>query len=136
MLVVARKAWAHRALPDFEWLKAPPPDFDFLDFDEADRLVKAASDQLRVMLVVALKTGMRHGELLALRWQDVDLVAGRITVRQNVVRGVIGTPKSGKPREIALGNDVRDALKAHRHLHGPLVFCNMAGKMLTRLWRQ
>jgi integrase len=131
MLVVARKRGLIEYVPDFEWLKAPQPDFDFLDFDEADRLVKASEGQLRTMLMVALKTGMRHGELLALRWQDVDLVAGRITVRQNVVRGVIGTPKSGKPREIALGNDVRDALKAHRHLRGPLVFCNIDGKMLT-----
>ncbi len=131
MLVVARKRGLIEYVPDFEWLKVPQPDFDFLDFDEAERLVKAAEGQLRTMLLVALKTGMRHGELLALRWQDVDLVAGRITVRQNVVRGVIGTPKSGKPREIALGNDVRDALKAHRHLRGPLVFFNLDGKMLT-----
>lgn len=131
MLVVARKRGLIEYVPDFEWLKAPQPDFDFLDFDEAERLVKAAEGQLRTMLMVALKTGMRHGELLALRWQDVDLVAGRVTVRQNVVRGVIGTPKSGKPREIALGNDVRDALKAHRHLRGRLVFCNLDGKMLT-----
>jgi integrase len=52
-------------------------------------------------------------------------------VRQNVVRGIVGTPKSGKPREIALGDDVRAALKAHRHLRGPLVFCAMDGKLLT-----
>ena len=131
MLVVARKRGLIEYVPELERLKAPQPDFDFLDFDEADRLLGAAEGQLRTMLLVALKTGMRHGELLALRWQDVDLVAGRITVRQNVVRGIIGTPKSGKPREIALGDDVRAALKAHRHLRGPLVFCAMDGKMLT-----
>ena len=83
------------------------------------------------MILVGLRTGMRHGEILALRWLDVDLVAGRIMVRQNVVRGIVGTPKSGKPPEIALGDDVRAALKAHRRLRGPLVFCNMGGKMLT-----
>src|SRR5262249_17617511 len=131
MLVVARKRGLIDFVPDFEWLRSPLPEFDFLDFEEAKRLVDAAEGQLRTMLLVALKTGMRHGELLALRWQDVDLVAGRIVVRQNVVRGVIGTPKSGKPREIPLGDDVRKALKDHRHLRGPLVFCNMDGKMLT-----
>ena len=47
------------------------------------------------------------------------------------MRGKIGTPKSGKPREIPLGDDVRAALKAHRHLRGPLVFCDMSGKMLS-----
>ena len=84
---------------------------------------------------------MRHGELIALRWEDVDLVAGRIIVRQNCVGGVIGTPKSGKPREIPLGEEVRAALKKHRHLRGPLVFCELGGRMLkvseTRhpMWR-
>lgn len=54
---------------------------------------------------------------------------------------LIGTPKSGKPREIPLGIEVRTALKEHRHLHGPLVFCSMSGGLLgvvdTRLplWR-
>lgn len=131
MLVVARKRGLIDRVPDFEWLHAPLPEFDFLDFDEAKRLVSAADGQLRTMILTALRTGLRHGELLALRWQDVDLVAGRITVRQNVVRGVIGTPKSGKPREIPLGEEVLAALKSHRHLRGPFVFCNMAGKMLT-----
>ena len=131
MLVVARKRGLIATVPDFEWLPVRPSDFDFLDFDEGQRLIDAATGQLKTMIIVALKTGMRHGELLALRWQDVDLVAGRIMVRQNVVRGVIGTPKSGKAREIAMGNRARAALKEHRHLRGPYVFCNMAGKMLT-----
>ena len=38
------------------------------------------------MVLVALRTGMRMSELIALRWQDVDLVAGKITVRQNAVK--------------------------------------------------
>jgi integrase len=131
MLVVARKRGLIDFVPDFEWLRAPLGEFDFLSFDEAQRLIDAAEGQLRTMIIVALKTGMRHGELLALRWQDVDLVAGRFIVRQNVVRGVIGTPKSGKPREIPMSEEARSALKAHRHLRGPYVFCNMDGKMLT-----
>jgi integrase len=83
------------------------------------------------MILTALRTGMRH----------VDLVTGRITVRQNVVNGRIGTPKWGKPREIPLGIEVRTALKEHRHLRGALVFCDMSGELLgtvdTRLplWR-
>ena len=52
-----------------------------------------------------------------------------------------GATKSGKPREIPLGIEVRTALKEHRHLRGPLVFCDMNGELLgtvdTRLplWR-
>ena len=132
MLVVARKRGLIDRVPEVEWLKAERPEFDFLDFEEADRLVAAAEEKWRTMILVALRTGMRQGELLALRWQDVDLVAGRITVRQNAVRGQIGTPKSGKPREIALGDEVRAAFKKHRHLRGPLVFCDAGGAMLTK----
>jgi integrase len=131
MLVVARKRRLIDFVPDFEWLRCPLGEFEFLTYDEANRLIAAADGQLRTMIIVALKTGMRHGELLALRWQDVDLVAGRIVIRQNVVRGVIGTPKSGKPREIPMSDEARAALQAHRHLRGPYVFCKMDGKMLT-----
>lgn len=141
MLVVARKRGLIEFVPDVEWLKREHTDFDFLDFDEAKRLLDAAPGEWRTMILVALRTGMRHGELIGLRWEDVDLVAGRVVVRQNVVNGKVGTPKSGKPREIPLGIEVRTALKEHRHLRGPLVFCHMSGALLgvvdTRLplWR-
>ncbi len=141
MLVVARKRGLIAFVPDVEWLKSERPEFDFLDFNEAERLLAAAHGEWRTMILTALRTGMRHGELIGLRWEDVDLVAGRIVVRQNVVNGKIGTPKSGKPREIPLGIEVRTALKEHRHLRGPLVFCDMNGELLgtvdTRLplWR-
>lgn len=48
------------------------------------------------MIVVALRTGLRLGELMALRWDDLDLVRSRMLVKRSVTRGVIGTPKSGK----------------------------------------
>jgi integrase len=62
--------------PAFPWLKAPDPAFDFLEFE------------------VALRTGMRQGEILALRWEDVDLVKGQLSVRRSVTREIITTPKS------------------------------------------
>lgn len=142
MLVVARKRGLIETVPDVEWLKREHVDFDFPDFNEAERLLAAApAGEWRTMILTALRTGMRHGELIGLRWEDVDLVAGRITVRQNVANGKIGTPKSGKPREIPLGIEVRTALKELRHLRGPLVFCNLSGELYgtvdTRLplWR-
>ena len=46
------------------------------------------------MYMTAAMTGMRQGELLALRWLDVDWVARRIRVRLDFVRGRTGTPKS------------------------------------------
>ena len=46
------------------------------------------------MYLTAAMTGMRQGELLALRWRDVDWTARRVRVRRNFVRGEFGTPKS------------------------------------------
>lgn len=71
------------------------------------------------------------GELLGLRWEDVDLSAGRINVRQSYVQGVFGLPKSGKSREIPLGDEVIEALRTHRHERGSLVFCDTGGNVLT-----
>ena len=93
------------------------------------------------MIVVALKTGMRQGELLALKWDDIDLTAGRLVVSRNLSRGELTTPKNGKSREIPLGDDVSAALKHHRRLRGGVVFCKTDGAILTKgetkhpLWR-
>jgi integrase len=119
-------------VPAVQWLRVPEQDFRFLDFDEAQRLVAAAQGADRTMVVVALNTGMRLGEMLALRWSDIDLKAGRLVVRRAVARGIVGTPKSGRSREIPLNDTVTRALEQHRHLRGPLVFCTDDGRMLTK----
>ena len=87
MLVIARKRGLSAVVPEIDWLKVPAQEFDFLDFEEAKRLLAALDEGWHTMVLVALRTGMRMGELIALRWQDVDLVAGKITVCQNAVKG-------------------------------------------------
>lgn len=58
----------------------------------------------RRMTVVALSTGLRRGELLGLRWQDVELLEKRLDVRQAFVRGEMTTPKSrAGRRSVSLG---------------------------------
>ena len=58
----------------------------------------------RRMTVVALSTGLRRGELLGLRWQDVDLLDRRLTVAQQFVRQELTSPKSRAGRRtIPLG---------------------------------
>lgn len=128
LLVVARKRGLLSSVPEFEWLRLPATEFDFLSFEEAPRLVQAARGEWRTMIALALRTGLRRGELLALRWQDLDLDAGRLVVRQNIVQGHIGTPKSGKPREIPLSAETIAMLRAHRHERSALVFCTPQGR--------
>ena len=56
-----------------------------LNPEEARRLLKAArGDRLEALFLVALTCGLRQGELLALRWEDVDLGAPKITVRRQL----------------------------------------------------
>ena len=75
-----------------------------------------AGSDLEMPVVLALGTGMRRGEVLGLRWQDVDLDAGTARVTQTIqTDGSIGTPKTHRSeRPVSLPPFVFAALKAHR----------------------
>jgi integrase len=64
LLEIARKRELIAGVPDMEWLRSPKPEFDFLTFEEAERLVAAGRDEWQTMILVALRTGLRQGELL------------------------------------------------------------------------
>ena len=132
-LLTTAQEWSRlEAVPRIRWLRTPEPEFRFLSFEETERLIARADETWRPMIVLALRTGLRLGELLALRWVDVDLRAGRIVVRQSRTRGVTTIPKGGRKREVPLSDEALATLKAHRHLRGELVFCTAEGKPLTK----
>ena len=59
-------------------------------------------------------TGMRRGEVVALRWQDIDWHVRLIRVRQNFTRGQFGTPKSRRSsRAVPLAPRLADELREH-----------------------
>ena len=63
--------------------------------DEIKRIVEAASGRWRPLLLTAIFTGLRASELRGLRWQDIDLKAGKLHVRQRADRfNRIGPPKT------------------------------------------
>jgi integrase len=110
-------------------------DIRFLEVEELEALLAAtpADDRgmtERVLYLTAAMTGLRRGELLALRWQDIDWTAGVGRVRRNYTRGQFGTPKSRRSsRAVPLAQRVRDELELHHqrtHFHEPadLVFCH------------
>ena len=74
--------------------------------------------------------GLRQGELLALRWRDVDWFAQRIRVRQNYVRGEFGMPKSRRSiRSVPMADEVGAELerlfqRSHHQHDGDLVFAH------------
>jgi len=71
---------------------------------EADEGERAWWRHSRRLVAVALGTALRRGELLALRWRDVEMLDGRLTVREALVRGEFQAPKSrASRRTIDLG---------------------------------
>jgi len=118
--------------PKIKWLKVPESDFDFLDFGESENFLAAGEAGWLAMIAAGMKAGLRQGEMLALRWRDVDFTAAKINVRQNVVRGNKGTPKGHESRSIPMSPVLASILGDHRHHRGELVFCNKDGTMLTK----
>jgi integrase len=97
--------------------------------EESERCWFAAA---RRMTVVALSTGLRRGELLGLRWIDVQLLERRLSVSQSFVRGEMTTPKSRAGRRtLRLGTVAAAALEEqyqgsmHRAPES-VVFCHPA----------
>lgn len=68
---------------------------------EEARLLDALPQWLRPLAIVALQTGMRKGELLALRWNDVDFATSTIVIRE---------AKSGEGRRLPMSNEARRVL--------------------------
>lgn len=66
----------------------------------------------RALYLTAAMTGLRQGELVALRWQDVDWSAGVVRVRRSFSRGQLGTPKSRRSsRSVPLADRVAAELE-------------------------
>lgn len=117
-------------------------------------LTKAEKDTYNPLWLLLLTTGLRRGEALGLRWRDLDLDAGRLSVRQSVVilagkkgekaRPVIQEPKSkAAKRTIDLDPATVAALRAHKDRQAfarkkatvwhdtDLVFCTGSGGILN-----
>ena len=80
-------------------------------------LASVSGDRLEPLYVLAIATGMRQGELLGLRWQDVDLESGTVTVRHTLQRGsrTLGEPKTeSAKRTLRLATSAAEALGEHR----------------------
>ena len=77
-----------------------------------------AGDRLEALYVVAISAGLRQGELLGLRWEDLDLDAGVLQVRRTLSETrdgrVFEPPKSGKGRSVRLTRRAVTALRSHR----------------------
>lgn len=104
--------------------------------DDFAKLLRQLSEPHRTITSLIAATGLRIGELLALRWSSLNLEVGALTVRESVFEGKFQAPKTQRAlRTIPLGPHAVKALKEHRarvarNTDDDLVFGNRKGDPL------
>lgn len=107
---------------------------DVLRPEEVLAFVRAAdSEQDAAIFHAAAFAGLRMGELLALRWRDVDFTRRTIHVRENWTQGETTTPKGGTERAVPMAEEVAERLarlgqREHFTADEDLVFCTARGQ--------
>ena len=84
------------------FLKQSGPRERILSYDEEEKLLESSTDHLKPILITALQTGMRYGEILSLTWEDVDLEREYIHIKES---------KSGKGRNIPINETLKKVLQ-------------------------
>ena len=82
---------------------------------EIQKLLPQLSEPCRTVVTLAVQTGLRIGEILALRWKRVDMLHGTIEVSETFSDGHFGSPKTRSSRRvIPVSDSLLETLKAHR----------------------
>ena len=86
--------------------------------NEINTLLNNADEWMHTFLTVAFFTGMRTGELIGLKWEDIDYTTNKIHVSRSISQGREGSTKTGKMRIIDMLNPVKIALQKEYHENG------------------
>jgi len=114
----------------------PAAGIDVLSVEEVHALVRhAADEQDAAVFLTAALSGLRMGELIALRWRDVDFDGSSIRVSASFTGGELSTPKSHRGRVVPMAPDVARALarlsqRDERTGEDDLVFAGAAGSFM------
>jgi len=90
-----------------------------LDAGQTVTLIEALRDtQFHIPALIAVTTGLRRGEVLALRWKHLDVDSGMLTVMESLEQTKMGLrfkePKSSKLRQVAMPVFLADVIRTHR----------------------
>ena len=109
-----------RTVRKVKMLKEPPGRLRYLTPEEANRLIRECKNPaLQAIVTLAVNTGMRRGEILGLKWDNVDLRNGYLLVEDS---------KNGDRREVPINGAVRDVLsKIIRRINSTYVFSDERG---------
>jgi len=92
----------------------------YLEKEEIGRLIQACPEHLKPIVTVALFTGMRKGEILNMKWSDIDFARGIITLFHT---------KNGEKREVVMNDVVYATLMGVKKTpDSSFVFCNKKGR--------
>jgi integrase len=117
------------APPRIKWLKCPTPKTDYLSSDECQLLLSHADGVVYEMILTALRTGMRQGELRGLQWSSIDWQNRNLAVRHSrydYTKELV-SPKSNRERHIPMDTDIYDVLYRRKRNSG-YVFTDAAGE--------
>jgi len=100
-------------------IKMPPKglskEVTILIAEDFKKLSQNLNEPYRTMVTIAVLTGLRIGELLALRWRVIDFEKGTLRVAESVFQGSFQKPKSERSvRTIPLGSLACESLRKHR----------------------
>lgn len=115
-------------------LPGTTPRFRWYEVHDYRRLVDAAAKVgARVHLLVLLggSAGLRRGEIIALKWTDLDMARRMIHLERAMWRKHEETPKGGRGRSIPMTPELAAALAKHRHLQGERVLYSERGEELS-----
>jgi integrase len=112
-------------------LKEPPGRLRFLELEEIERLLENCEDPqvpyLRPIVVTALHTGMRLGEILGLRWENIDLRHRLITIAKT---------KNNERKTIPINETLHEELnQIPKYVTSPYLFCHPDGARILRIDR-
>jgi len=119
------------ARPRIKRLKVAQQKFDYLCKEESAQLLSGAKGIWYEMILLALKTGLRFGEIRVLDWSDINWERKMLTVQRSINRGTISSPKSYKIRHVSLVNELYLLLQ-RRKKDGGWIFTNERGGYIRR----
>ena len=110
----------------------------FLTAEECNKLFEVAkvkNENLYLVLLTSIVTGMRQGEVLALTWDDIDFNSNTISVNKTYSKGVLGKPKTNSSiRTVKISPKLAHLLKEHKLKAKPsnlnIVVSNEAGNYI------
>jgi integrase len=121
--------------PRIRFHKIERSEIVFYEFAEYARILNAAAKlgpRWFAAVCLAGEAGLRVGEVKAIRWrEDIDMTARTVTVNQQVLRGVFGTPKGRTRRTIPMTDRLYKALKAISTVREGLLLRGAEGDSLT-----